>query len=409
MRIEVHGDQEGKLCNSFKEEWRRQCKALDIELDLGSGVPEVGSATPRVAVVFPTCGDAWSASDKTMLPAYKDAGFPVLPVIINAPEASFLPESLEKINAFQRGIWNEAWPAGLVDEVLSLGWQRRRERRVFISYKRTDSGPVAQQLHSELTRRGYLAFLDDVSIRKGDDFQRELKWWLNDADVVLVLATPNFENSRWCMEEIAFAQSSMIGLLGIEWPVSVFGDRPKRAFPVDGARSKASGRAVLEGMDADQRIVLAESDFTGRRRDPLCEQTLDEEGLAKVLAYCARKRSQAVRLRLENLVPLAERLLQPKGTLKPAAAPGDFTFLDQDGTDCFVRLLPFRPDARSVHETFASAGGQSRIGCLYGEIDVNDPRAAAIRWLTDAHHEPSGSMPKQQTRLWACVGDNVTS
>ena len=405
MIVVVHGEH-GGLRQRFEDDLQAQCDALEIPLDRVDGDTPAPIADPQVVVVFPPGGPAWGPADVGLHPAYAGAAFPVLPVVADAPEARYLPTSLAPINAFQRGIWRDAWAEGLVDEVLSFGWQRRRERRVFISYKRTDSGPVARQLYEELTRCGYMAFLDDVSIDKGLDFQHELKWWLNDADVVIVLVTPNFENSHWCMEEIAFAQSSMIGLLGVEWPASVLGVPPTRPFP-PGAGGASAGASVLKAIDPDQRLRLDDVDFAGGPNDPLCDQELDDDGLAKVMAYCARQRAQAIRLRLENLIPLAERVLKPQHRLQATGAPGDYTFRDGDGIDCFVRLLPFRPDPVSVRDTFASAGGHQRVGCLYSEFDISDPRARAMGWLTAGRHESTPGGVHQETRLWACVGDRI--
>lgn len=401
MRIEVHGNPQGQR-GPFQSALQHQCNELTIQLDLVDGNLGGQVAEPAVAVMFPSTGTAWTAADTGGFAQMANAGYPVVPVIADAPEAALLPSALARFNAFQTGIWSTAWSDGLVDEVLSLGWQRRRERRVFISYKRIDSGPVARQLYDELTRRGYLAFLDDVSIDKGVDFQRELKWWLNDADVVLVLITPNFENSDWCMQEINFAQSSIVGLLGLEWPLSVFGNARTRAFP---PAPPPSGAPVAAGIDADQRLRLDDKDFTGTMSDPLCEQELTAAGLAKVLAHCARQRALAIRLRLENLLPLAEKVLEPNGGLHATGTPGDFTFLDDAGEDHFVRILPFRPDARSVHDTFLSAGSQRNVGCLYCESDTSDPRASAMRWLAAGRHDAAPTA--RRTRIWTCLGDKV--
>lgn len=406
MRIDVHGSPSG-LRKVFESALQLQCNELAIALDLVDGNSPLQAADPAVAVLFPSAGFAWTAADADSFSHLANVDYPVLPVIADAPEAKLLPSALARFNAFQTAIWSTAWSDGLVDEVLSLGWQHRRERRVFVSYRRSDSAPVARQLYDELTRRGYLTFLDDISIPKGVDFQRELKWWLNDADVVLVLITPNFENSGWCMEEINFAQSSIVGLLGVEWPGSVSGDAPTRAFPLATPPPPGShpAKSVAAGIDADQRLRLDDADFTGTASDPLCEQELTDAGLAKVLAYCARQRALAIRLRLENLLPLAEKVLKPKGRLQAVGTPGDFTFLDDAGDDYFVRILPFRPDARSVHGTYLDAGNQRHIGCLYGESDANDPRAAAMRWLAQGRRDSAQS--PRQTRIWTCLGDKV--
>lgn len=407
MLIEVCGDLDG-LRPLFEATLRRQCAELSIGLDLVGGRLGAPTVNACVTVIFPGTGTRWTASESDEFAHLANAGSPVLPVIDSAPEAALLPTALARFNAFQTGIWGSAWSAGLVDEVLSLGWQRRRERRVFISYKRSDSGPVARQLYDALTGRGYIVFLDDISIGKGLDFQGELKWWLNDADVLLVLVTPGFGNSKWCMQEINSAKSGGIGVLGLQWPCSVSGSSPTRAFPSVAAPSAGKPPAsVATGIDADQLLSLYEADFTGAPSDPLWEQELTDDGLTKVLAHCAWQRAIAIRLRLENLIPLAQHVLKPSGGLQPTGMPGDFTFVDSAGEDYFVRLLPFRPDARAVHEAFLSAGSQRNVGCLYSESDVNDPRAAAMRWLiTGLQNDVT---PPRRRRIWTCMGDKDVS
>lgn len=413
MRIDLLGDPAGPRTH-FEQSLRRQCGELAIELDLRDANHPADTIdttdAPAVAVVFPGTGAVWTEGQAEAAVAayarFAEARYPVLPIVVDAPEARWLPATLSRFNAFQRGLWHHAWADGLVDEVLTLGWQRRRERRVFISYKRGDSGPVARQLYDALTARGYLTFLDDVSIPKGEEFQRELKWWLNDADVVMVLSTPGFQSSRWCVEEISAAKSGGIGLLGVVWPPEVFDNPPQRAFPLPPAPppGKPVPQPVHAAIDPDQRLVLSQADFAGGPADPLWMQPLTDDGLATVMAHCARQRATAIRMRLENLIPLAEFVLKPSGGLQPASAPGDYAFVDAQGGSAFVRLLPFRPDPRALHDVFASAGAEATVGCLYSECDVHDPRATAMRWLAAGRQGPAGA-PRRSTRVWACVGD----
>jgi hypothetical protein len=404
MLVTAYGDKDGKRA-AFEQALTTQCKELSIDLVLS---PAAGRRDPpAVAVVFPINGDAWSAADTQHCAGFASVDHPVLPVIGCADDARGLPPALARFNAFQTDPWHRSWAVGLIDEVLSYGWLQRRERRVFISYKRTDSGPIAQQLYAALTRLGYVTFLDDVSIDKGLDFQRELKWWLNDADVVLVFVTPNFENSKWCMEEINFARANAIGLLGVEWPGSVFGAVPARAFPrsAPAPAGLQSPAPVIDNIDADQRLQLTESDFMGTAADPLWEQELTAAGLDRIVTHCARQRAMAIRLRLENLIPQAARILKPPGPLQSAYSPGDFTFTDAAGEQHFVRVLPFRPDARALHAAFQEAGARSHVGCLYGESDPTDPRAEALRWLATGRRGNGANA--HQMRVWACQGERT--
>ena len=94
----------------------------------------------------------------------------------------------------------------------------RRRRRIFISYKRSDSASVANQLYDELSKRQFDVFLDTYSIRGATDFQLELHHRITDSDVLIQLNSPNFMDSDWCREEITEANARQVGVLQVNWP-----------------------------------------------------------------------------------------------------------------------------------------------------------------------------------------------
>ena len=94
----------------------------------------------------------------------------------------------------------------------------RRERRLFISYKRSDSQLVANQLYDALDAQGFDVFIDVRSVPPGVDFQAELWHRLADSDVVVLLDTPGFRESRWTTEELARANATNIQVLHVLWP-----------------------------------------------------------------------------------------------------------------------------------------------------------------------------------------------
>ena len=397
MRVHIHGDAEGDRA-TFQAALECQCLALDVPLDLA-----IGADAPAVAVVFPASQPVWTAADTLLHPALATATYPVLPVIAKPDDAKLLPQSLRHRNAFQTELWGRYWCDGLVDEVLSHAWSHRHERRVFVSYKRKDSEPIANQIYDALTRRGYVTFLDDVSIGKGFDFQGELKWWLNDADLLLVLLSPNFEQSRWCMEEIAFAQSRSVALVAIEWPDSVYASGLRFS---DGT-SPPVRSTLRDATNHDQRMQLTDidpdSDFSPSDPASLWTSELTADALHRVMALCARQRSLAIQRRLDDLIPFAEEMLKPAGQFQVVGESGDFRFKDSDGIDHFMRVLPYRPDARSLRDTWLASGKEEVVGCFYSECDPKDPRAESLRWLADRIHEGAG--PARRTRVWSYVGD----
>lgn len=94
----------------------------------------------------------------------------------------------------------------------------RINRRLFISYRRTESSAVANQLFDRLVRHNYDVFLDTYSIGAAQDFQEELHHRLTDSDVLIQLYTPGFMNSDWCKEEILAANQKQVGIVEIVWP-----------------------------------------------------------------------------------------------------------------------------------------------------------------------------------------------
>jgi hypothetical protein len=94
----------------------------------------------------------------------------------------------------------------------------RRQRRLFISYRRADSTPVANQLYAALDARGFDVFLDTNGVPPGEDFQDVLWHRLADSDVVVLLDTEGFSQSRWTQEELAKANTTNIQILHLLWP-----------------------------------------------------------------------------------------------------------------------------------------------------------------------------------------------
>ena len=396
MRINVLGRPTGDSV-TFLKALRRHCRSLNIDLELVNR-----HGTPAATVVFPADPLGWTTADYGRHEHLANAKHAVIPVVDTATLAGSLPRAVRRFNAFQQTLWGSGWHEGLIDEVLSHAWLRRRERRVFISYKRTDSEPIANQLHDALTRRGYTAFLDDVSIPKGLDFQAELNWWLNDADLLLVLLSPNFEESPWCMEEIAFAQGRAVPLVVVEWPDSAYSSIPFAAA------SQAPTRPSIQRSASDeQRLKLEDlpraSDFDRALGAELWQCALGNETVRRILALCARERSKAILRRMEDLVPFAKEMLAPSSVFSHQS-PGDFTFSYPAGQQHFVRVLPHRPTAASLHDAYFASTVEQVVGCFYSECDPKDPRAEALRWLADAPRSASGSAPKE-THIWAFAGD----
>jgi TIR domain-containing protein len=94
----------------------------------------------------------------------------------------------------------------------------RSERRLFISYKRSEAQGVAIQLYERLDALGFDVFLDTHGVPPAVDFQSILWHRLADSDVVVLLDTPDFRKSRWTVAELARANATSIQILHFLWP-----------------------------------------------------------------------------------------------------------------------------------------------------------------------------------------------
>jgi TIR domain len=129
---------------------------------------------------------------------------------------NLVPAQLLPVNPFE--LTSETQVAALVNVLLECLGLLRLARRLFISYKRSESRSVAIQLFEKLEEAGFDVFLDTHSVRPGDAFQDELWHRLVDTDVVVLLNTPGFLESVWTTEEVAKASGMSVGILQLVWP-----------------------------------------------------------------------------------------------------------------------------------------------------------------------------------------------
>jgi len=146
------------------------------------------------------------------------ASLPIIPSV--GPTGSFvadIPAMLQSSNGLRRRADDPAMTelAAALLEIIGL---LRKQRRVFVSYRRTESRAAAIQLHDTLTGRGFDVFLDTHDIRPGEPFQEVLFHRLCDSDVVIMLDTPTYFESKWTVRELGRARAKEIHILRVVWP-----------------------------------------------------------------------------------------------------------------------------------------------------------------------------------------------
>lgn len=194
----------------------------DFRLELNSEVKlfdgaSVGNRDRHVAFAAVYFG----GRDKEDLAAVQEiihASAPIIPTISAAGDfCSDIPDILKSANAFIRRK-NDPEMIELASALLECVGLLRKQRRVFVSYRRVESRAAAVQLHDLLTERGFDVFLDTHDIRPGDPFQDILWHRLVDSDVMVMLDTPTYFDSRWTRQEIGRARAKDIHVLRVIWP-----------------------------------------------------------------------------------------------------------------------------------------------------------------------------------------------
>jgi hypothetical protein len=186
-----------------------------------------------------------------------------LPVVPTIPVAGDFRASVPAFLQGANGLRRRADDPGMVELAVALlecVGLLRRQRRVFVSYRRVESRNAAVQLHDLLSGRGFDVFLDTHDIRPGEPFQDVLWHRLCDSDVMLMLDTPTYFESKWTRQELGRARAKEIHVLRVVWP-----DHTPTKH-TDFAETIYLDRAELSGGDgpivaevADQIVLAIES------------------------------------------------------------------------------------------------------------------------------------------------------
>ncbi len=140
---------------------------------------------------------------------------PIIPTV--GPSGDFgaqIPDFLRASNGLRRRA-DDPKLTELAVALLECVGLLRRQRQVFVSYRRIESRTAAMQLHDLLTERGFDVTHD---IRPGEPFQDVLWHRLCDSDVMVMLDTPTYFESKWTRQEIGRARAKEIHVLRVVWP-----------------------------------------------------------------------------------------------------------------------------------------------------------------------------------------------
>ena len=151
---------------------------------------------------------AWAAGWKTLS---------VLPNSVQNQAAALLPAPL---SALQASFWEHSIRE-VVADVLTTGGVTPERPRIFISYKRSETQELANQLFHALAAAQFDAFLDHYRIPAGVELLGRIRQELAEKTMVLLLESAQLLASRWTRLEVRTAQALRLGLFGITVPGGV--------------------------------------------------------------------------------------------------------------------------------------------------------------------------------------------
>lgn len=186
----------------------------DIVIRAGNDVANRDIHASSAAVFFGGTVGSDADAARTLIAA----SVPVIPTIAHGEDYEIaIPDFLRGFNGHRRRR-DDGELTELATVLLECAGLLRRQRRVFVSYRRVESRAAALQLHDLLSARGFDVFLDTHDIRPGDPFQDVLWHRLCDSDVMVMLDTPTYFDSKWTRQEIGRARAKEIHVLRVVWP-----------------------------------------------------------------------------------------------------------------------------------------------------------------------------------------------
>jgi hypothetical protein len=279
------------------------------------------------------------------------AGIPVLPVASRSANVQReIPEALLPLNAL---CLESDGRDRLTSAILEMIGLLPRQRRVFLSYKRSEARQAALQLFDELSSKVFDVFLDTNDIAPGEDFQAVLWNRLCDSDVLVMLDTPNYFSSRWTSAEYGRALAKNIAVLRIEWPDSTPSTRTATASRVE--------------------LVTAELDPTTGALHP---QALDR--ICKQLEE-VRSKGHAVR-HLSMVSTVREAIQRIGGDISGIGRRSSVHLTLPDGRTIRAFLTTGVPGSQTLHDALTeSPSGKPAI--VYDHIGLHPDWLRHLDWL----------------------------
>lgn len=276
---------------------------------------------------------------------------PVLPVVSEPKKVhEEIPESLRSLNCLA---FSDGGIQRVATALLECVGLLARQRRVFVSYRRDEARQSAVQLFDELSSRIFDVFLDTHGIAPAEDFQTMLWHRLCDSDVLVMLDTPGYFNSRWTSAEFGRALAKGISVLRIGWP---------DATP--SARTATASRVELLAKEVDQN--------TGQ---------LADTAIKRICSQLEFVRSQSYAVRNLNLVSnLRNAIEQIGGSIAGVGMNKAVHIRLADGRDVVVYPTVGVPTSTVLHDATINSPNSS-VGVIFDPVGLHPAWLGHLDWL----------------------------
>lgn len=238
----------------------------------------------------------------------------------------------------------------------------RKDRGIFISYRRKGSQPLANRIYENLDKRGFDVFIDVRSVPPAVDFQAELWHRMSNVDVIVLIDTPGFREGRWTKAELAQANLLGIQTLHLLWPGQ-----------------------VEDRLYAFSRYMKLEcADFSG---NPGRGASIKKATIERICDRAEDLRAEGMALKHAHLV---DNFCDAARDLKlvPIVQPQRWISLEHEGKNFAVVPAVGRPTSDRINEIFDSISKQKKssesIWVIYDSRGLHDNWVKHLRWL-DSH------------------------
>jgi len=278
-------------------------------------------------------------------------GVPILPVASDtAHVAQEIPAQLLPLNCLSYAVGGAQRVATALLECVGL---LPRQRRVFVSYRRGEAREAALQMFDAFSARLFDVFLDTHDIAPAEDFQTMLWHRLCDSDVLVMLDTPGYFDSRWTAAEFGRALAKGISVLRIGWPDST-----------PSARTATASRAELLPEELDL--------VTGRLADAAIE---------RICLQLEEVRSESHAVRNVNLVSHLRNAVEKIGGRVIGVGPNRAVHIELLlGKKVVVYPTVGVPTSKTLHDATIGSPDHS-VAVVYDHVGLHPRWLEHLDWL----------------------------